>query len=77
MIGNLTFASGAGTVTGANFLFETEPDVSAGTKSLKILVDCGLEQGSRFAETANREDFIYDPSPIDFLIVTHAHIDHV
>ncbi len=65
----LTFCGGTGSVTGANFLLE-----AAG---LKILVDCGLVQGSRFAEEENRKPFPYDPGLIDYLLVTHAHIDHI
>ena len=65
----LTFYGGVGAVTGANFLLETE--------DAKILVDCGLLQGSKLAENFNRADFIYNPAEIDFLLVTHAHIDHI
>lgn len=71
----LTFASGVGTVTGANFLIETVPE--AGEKPVKVLVDCGLEQGSSEAERRNRDEFSYDPSTVDYLLVTHAHIDHI
>lgn len=66
---NITFCSGVGSVTGANFLFEI-----AGKK---ILVDCGLIQGEKIAQTQNREDFGYEPSEIDMLFITHAHLDHV
>lgn len=66
----ITFCTGVGTVTGANFLLET----SLGTK---ILIDCGLVQGERVAESVNHEDFIYDPASISALFVTHAHLDHV
>lgn len=65
----LTFCGGVGTVTGANFLLETE--------NKKILVDCGLIQGTDFAEEANRSPFVYDPASIDYLIITHAHLDHI
>ncbi len=65
----LTFCGGVGSVTGANFLLE------AGGK--KILIDCGMVQGSRFADEENRKPFPYEPSSIDFLFVTHAHIDHI
>ncbi len=44
------------------------------TGELKLLVDCGLFQGSE--EYKNREGFGFDPSQIDYLILTHAHIDH-
>jgi metallo-beta-lactamase family protein len=65
----LTFYGGTGTVTGANFLFETD--------NCKILVDCGLVQGNRFADNLNRTEFAYNPADIDYLLVTHAHIDHI
>ncbi|MDD5318513.1 MAG: MBL fold metallo-hydrolase [Candidatus Pacebacteria bacterium] len=67
----LTFCGGVGTVTGANFLLEEE------STDTKILVDCGLEQGGEEAHAANRKPFIYDPSKIKVLMVTHAHVDHV
>lgn len=70
---NLTFCSGVGSVTGANFLLE----LSNGDKTTKILVDCGLIQGEKSAQAENRDDFGYDPEEIDILFVTHAHLDHV
>ena len=69
----ITFYGGAGTVTGANFLFE----VNDGTKDLKILVDCGMFQGSKISDDQNRDPFPYQPSEIDYLFVTHAHLDHI
>ncbi len=42
----------------------------------KILVDCGLFQGSRFASEKNFEPFKFDPTKIDTVLITHAHIDH-
>lgn len=65
----LTFYGGVGMVTGANFLLEVA--------GLKVLVDCGLVQGHRFAENINRAEFLYNPSEIDFLLVTHGHTDHI
>jgi len=65
----LTFYGGTGTVTGANFLLQTE--------NCKILIDCGLVQGHKSAENLNRSEFDYNPEEIDFLIITHAHLDHV
>ena len=65
----LSFYGGVGSVTGANFLL-------AGERT-KLLVDCGLVQGEKFASDLNKEPFTYDPASIDFLLVTHAHIDHV
>jgi metallo-beta-lactamase family protein len=65
----ITFAAGAGTVTGANFLVE-----GAGKK---FLVDCGLVQSEKLADDFNWQPFPYDAKKIDTLFVTHAHIDHV
>ena len=72
----LTFCSGAETVTGADFLLEGPLDES-GRPLLRILVDCGLVQGEKVATTANWEPFAYDPKEIDYLFITHAHIDHI
>ncbi len=71
----LTFVTGVTTVTGANFLLETLPEYS--TEPVKILVDCGLEQGGAEAEKNNHEDFSYNPADINYLLITHAHIDHI
>jgi metallo-beta-lactamase family protein len=65
----LTFAGGAGRVTGSCYLLE-EGDA-------KILIDCGLNQGSRFLEEDNYEKFSFDASKIDAVFVTHSHIDHI
>lgn len=65
----LTFHGGAESVTGANYLVEV------GTE--KVLVDCGLIQGGRFAEKANYEPFPYNPAEIKAVVITHAHLDHV
>lgn len=65
----LTFCSGAGTVTGANFLLEGN--------GKKFLIDCGLIQSSNFIDEDNWNDFPYDPRTIDILFVTHAHLDHI
>lgn len=65
----ITFCSGTQEVTGANFLIETE--------NKKYLIDCGLIQKTKMAEEENWEPFPYNPSEIDALFVTHAHIDHV
>ena len=43
---------------------------------LKILVDCGLFQGTHEIENKNFDDFEFDPSEIDFLLLTHGHLDH-
>lgn len=41
-----------------------------------ILIDCGLYQGSRALAEENANDFGFDPASIDFLLLTHAHLDH-
>ena len=42
----------------------------------RILIDCGLYQGGRELVEENKEDFGFEPSSIDFLLLTHAHLDH-
>ncbi|MBI2024989.1 MAG: MBL fold metallo-hydrolase [Candidatus Harrisonbacteria bacterium] len=64
----LTFHGGAKMVTGANYLLESGGE--------KILIDCGLHQGSNFCEKHNWENFPYNPAEISAVLITHAHIDH-
>jgi len=64
----LSFYGAARDVTGSCHLLEC-----AGTR---ILVDCGLFQGSRELDEDNAEDFGFDPATIDYLLLTHAHLDH-
>ena len=42
----------------------------------KLLIDCGLYQGERELHEDNAEPFRFDPKTIDFLLLTHAHLDH-
>ena len=56
-------------MTGANYLLEHN-----GTK---ILVDCGLNQGTLYAEELNYRSFEYNPSEINYVFITHSHIDHI
>ena len=42
----------------------------------RILVDCGMYQGGRELDEENAEDFGFDASSIDYLLLTHAHLDH-
>ncbi len=64
----VTSYGAAGRVTGSCHLVETEQHT--------FLVDCGMYQGSKAEVRKNYEPFGFDPTNIDFLIVTHAHIDH-
>lgn len=67
MQSKLTFYGGAGSVTGSNFMLDTG--------SQKVLIDCGLQQGSR--EEDNYKPFAYDPAACSHLFISHAHLDHV
>ncbi|HBQ26578.1 MAG TPA: MBL fold hydrolase [Syntrophomonas sp.] len=64
----LKFLGAAKTVTGSFFLVETD--------DLRFAVDCGLFQGPKSIQERNYQEFQVDPASIDFLILTHAHIDH-
>jgi metallo-beta-lactamase family protein len=64
----LTFLGAAGEVTGSCHLLE------AGGR--RVLLDCGLIQGSRKDEARNRDPFPFDPASIDAVVLSHAHIDH-
>ncbi len=68
-IAKVTFCGGAGSVTGSNFLLEAD--------GKKILIDCGLTQGTKLADDINWSPFTYDTSKIDFLFISHAHVDHL
>ena len=65
----ITFYGGAREVTGANHLLEAD--------GAKILVDCGMFQGSREFDALNFKPFEYNAADIDALFITHAHVDHV
>ena len=65
---NITFLGATKMVTGSNFLVE-----GAGKK---FLVDCGMYQGKATDEMENEAPFLYDVNDIDFMLLTHAHIDH-
>jgi len=63
----ITFLGAAHTVTGSCYLVEGD--------GLKFLVDCGMFQGPD-VEARNLTEFDFDASSIDFVLLTHTHIDH-
>lgn len=65
---DIQFYGAAKMVTGSNYLIKTD--------EYNILVDCGMFQGNKETEDMNYNEFPYNPSDIDFLFLTHAHIDH-
>lgn len=64
----LHFLGAAGEVTGSCFLVEGA--------NARFLVDCGMVQGGREAPARNRRPFEFDPATLDFVLLTHGHIDH-
>jgi metallo-beta-lactamase family protein len=64
----LSFCGAAGTVTGSCYWLRTE--------SCQFLVDCGMFQGSKTVKALNYGSFPFEPEKIDFVLLTHAHIDH-
>ncbi len=65
----IQFLGAAGTVTGSKYLIETA--------NKKILVDCGLFQGLKELRQRNWDKLPLDVSDIDFVLLTHGHLDHV
>ncbi len=65
---NLTFLGATGTVTGSRYLVEAH-----GTK---VMVDAGMFQGPKELRLRNWAPFPVEPSTLDHVILTHAHIDH-
>ncbi len=64
----ITFIGAAREVTGSCFLVESE--------GLRFLIDCGMHQGSRETRARDLQARPYTPHDIDFVLLTHAHIDH-
>ncbi|MCW8964565.1 MAG: MBL fold metallo-hydrolase [Gammaproteobacteria bacterium] len=64
----LSFHGATRNVTGSCHMVECD--------GVRILIDCGLYQGGREIYEENRQDFGFDPAKIDFLLLTHAHLDH-
>ncbi|HSK51645.1 MAG TPA: MBL fold metallo-hydrolase [Clostridia bacterium] len=64
----LHFLGGATTVTGSQFLLDTG--------RARVLIDCGMFQGSPNESIRNRVPFGFEPSSLDCVLLTHAHLDH-
>src|SRR5262245_22171694 len=62
------FLGGATTVTGSKFLLHTGP--------ARVLIDCGMFQGSPNEAVRNRVPLGFDPTTLDAILLTHAHLDH-
>ena len=65
---SLTFFGATGQVTGSCYLLETSTH--------RILLECGMFQGSKETEKQNAADFPFDPARIDAVVLSHAHLDH-
>jgi metallo-beta-lactamase family protein len=65
----ITFLGAAGTVTGSRHLLET--------RGKRLLIDCGLFQGTKVNRLKNWDQFGVDPASIDTVLLTHAHVDHI
>ena len=65
----LSIHGAARTVTGSCHLLECS--------GVRILIDCGMFQGGRDLQEDNAEPFGFDPASIDYVLLTHAHLDHV
>jgi Cft2 family RNA processing exonuclease len=64
----IQFLGGATTVTGSQFLLTTD--------RARVLIDCGMFQGSPNESIRNRIPFAFEPAEIDAVLLTHAHLDH-
>lgn len=68
MATHIHFLGGAATVTGSQYLLETD--------RAKVVIDCGLFQGTPNERMRNLVPLGYDPATIDAMLLTHAHLDH-
>jgi len=65
----LSFYGGAQTVTGSKYLITLN-------NGKRILLDCGLFQGGGAAQEKLNREFGFDPQQVNYLVLSHAHIDH-
>ncbi len=64
----LHFFGGAKVVTGSNYIIDVG--------QTKLMVDCGLFQGAPELQELNYQSFPYNPAEINFVLITHSHLDH-
>ena len=64
----LRFLGAATTVTGSQFLLTTD--------RARVVIDCGLFQGSPAESDRSRVPLAYDPADVDAVLITHSHLDH-
>ena len=69
---HIKFFGAAGEVTGSRHYLEGEIK----GKKFSLMIDYGMFQGGRDADEKNLEDLPFNPADLDFVILTHAHIDH-
>lgn len=65
----INFYGGAQDVTGSSYVLQSPA-------GLRVLIDCGMFQGSKMNEAQNRDPWPFDPASIDLVFSTHAHLDH-
>ena len=68
----IQFLGAAGEVTGSRHSVEA----TVGGREVRFIVDFGMFQGGREASFKNLEPLPFSPKEIDFIVLTHAHIDH-
>lgn len=66
---NISFLGATREVTGSCYLLESNKE--------KVIIDCGMFQGSNFNEGKNHDAFVFNPKEIRSVLVTHAHLDHI
>jgi metallo-beta-lactamase family protein len=64
----ISFCGAAQTVTGSCYHIQTA--------ETQFIVDCGMYQGNKEIRSLNRQNFLFNPAEVDFVLLTHAHIDH-
>lgn len=65
----IKFLGAAGTVTGSMYLFDVD--------GRKFLLEAGMFQREQEIEERNYNEFPFDPSEVEYIIITHGHLDHI